>query len=621
MLIDRYNYLDNHNLKININAEFAGLPPVCLKYIKPYLTPDGEIKKVNCTVGVPNSIKNKLNTEYISNSDSYILEIDAEVNVYAESQRGILYGILSLADKCRKGIGKGIVYSYPCVDFRMIKLYLPSEENFEYFKEFIDLCLYYGYNTVMLEVGGAMEYKSHPEVNEGWIEYSKIASDHINKRGDNPHFPYKDDKTYFLKNSIHCENAGGGVISQKKVKELVDYCRDRFMEVIPEMPTLSHSDYLLTKHPELAERDDDIYPDCYCPSNPDTYKLVFDLFKEVIDVFNPQRMNIGHDEAYSVGICEKCRKKDAANIFADDIIKIHGFLEENNVKTMMWSDKLINCIDKTGVAWAGAYREIKNPSTGEIAQIIMPTHTAVDMIPGDIQIVHWYWSLEENTEKEFKNKGLYTVFGNFEPLRVKNIVNRLKDGVCGIGISNWSKVDLLHMHRNGIYYDVAHSAYIMWRNDYDENAFDENVKKVADDLYCYRTGNSKCKAEILHGFTKDIPFVLFLDGYEVDKEANVIGEYRIEFADGTFKSVPAEYGKTIGYTGVNRRYSDSDWCESYETDRRLIEPAYSCTFEFDVDNKTYYRFAVLAEKPISGLKLILKDEYADCVEVKEIVIS
>ena len=158
-------------------------------------------------------------------------------------------------------------------------------------------------------------------------------------------------------------------------------------------------------------------------------------------------------------------------------------------------------------------------------------------------------------------------------------------------------------------------------NAEDGSRFDENVKLVADDLYDLRLRNTCCKAEILHGFTKDIPFVLFLDGYEVDKEQNIIGEYEVTYKDGMVEKIPAEYGKTIGYTGVNRRYTDSDWCESFETDRRLIEPAYSCTFEFDGDNKTYYRFAVTSDKEIEKMSLNLKEEYADCVEIKEIVIS
>ena len=115
------------------------------------------------------------------------------------------------------------------------------------------------------------------------------------------------------------------MLTKERVRELVQYCKERYLEVIPEVPSFSHSDYLLTRHHELAERQEDMYPDAYCPSNPESYRLLFDIMEEIIAVFAPKRMNIGHDEAYSIGLCEKCRTKDAATLYAEDIKKIYCF--------------------------------------------------------------------------------------------------------------------------------------------------------------------------------------------------------------------------------------------------------------------------------------------------------
>lgn len=51
------------------------------------------------------------------------------------------------------------------------------------------------------------------------------------------------------------------------MKRLPKYnCRERFFEIIPEMPTLSQCDYLLTRHPELRERANDDFAGMYGPS-------------------------------------------------------------------------------------------------------------------------------------------------------------------------------------------------------------------------------------------------------------------------------------------------------------------------------------------------------------------
>ena len=42
--------------------------------------------------------------------------------------------------------------------------------------------------------------------------------------------------------------------AEETVRELVDYCRARDLEVIPEQPTLSHSDYILYKGKNTGQR-------------------------------------------------------------------------------------------------------------------------------------------------------------------------------------------------------------------------------------------------------------------------------------------------------------------------------------------------------------------------------
>lgn len=143
------------------------------------------------------------------------------------------------------------------------------------------------------------------------------------------------------KNAIHMENGDGEFLSQADVKELVLYCKERFFEVIPEVPSLGHCDYLMLGHPEIAEIPEDPYPDTYRPSNPASYELLFDVLDEIVNVFKPGVINIGHDEYYSIAMCEHCGGKSGADIFAQDIIKIYDYLKKKNVRTMIWGDKLL----------------------------------------------------------------------------------------------------------------------------------------------------------------------------------------------------------------------------------------------------------------------------------------
>ena len=612
MILDRFSNINNiHTLSAGL--KITGFDGVCVNLLKKSIAESGDVSKITACCEIPNEIKGRVEKtfgEAFSDSeDAYVIDFGKEINVYGASKRALLYAAHNIA--MRKSFGDGVVYNYPTEEFRMVKLYLPSEENFGFFKEFVDLLCAYGFNTLMLEIGGAMEYKSHPEVNEGWIEYAKITSDHINGRGDNPHFPFKDENTYFLKNSIHCENAEGGVLSQVKIKELVDYCKERGIEIIPEMPSLSHSDYLLTRHTELAERKEDIFPDAYCPSNEGSYELLFDLLTEVIQVFKPKRINIGHDEFYTIGLCDKCKGKNPAELYADDIKKIHAFLKSKGVVTMMWADKFIYTVDKKGKHWGGAEKEVYHPKTGEYKETVPATNKAIELVPTDIELLHWYWSMDGQAEKDFIARGFTVHFGNFEVFTAPDIKKRLDGGVSGMGMSNWSKVDQLHVQRNGIYFDIALAAMLMWQSDFDEDKTDENIEKASKSLLEYRSRYAKYRKDVVHTVNEGKDFVLFLDGLEVNTNENILGNYIVKFADGSEEKIPVEYGRTVGFSGVKREREDSDWRRCYETDRRLAEPMFSSALEFEGD-KTWYRFAVLSDKEIESVRVD-----ADKVEVRE----
>lgn len=114
----------------------------------------------------------------------------------------------------------------------------------------------------------------------------------------------------------------------------------RHIEIIPEVQSLSHSYYLCCAHPEIAERQDDPWPDTYCPSNPKTYELLFDVMDEVIAAFKPRIMHIGHDEAYTFAICPRCQDRSSADLLAGDINTIHEFLASRGVRPFIWCDKL-----------------------------------------------------------------------------------------------------------------------------------------------------------------------------------------------------------------------------------------------------------------------------------------
>ncbi|MEG1441728.1 MAG: family 20 glycosylhydrolase, partial [Oscillospiraceae bacterium] len=422
---------------------------------------------------IPHEIIQKINKTfgnvYEENDDGYIIEITDEISVYSNSDCGLFMGAYAVARHIKNAqINMGIIYNFPISKYRGIKVYLPARKDIKYFKEFIDFCTYYGYNRVMIEVGGAMEYKKHPEINAGWIEYCNRFKEYQGQSLDIQNSPK------WARNSIHCENGGGDFLTQNEVKDLIAYCEARCFEVIPEVPSLSHCDYLLVNHPELRERKDDDLPDTYCPSNPESYKLLFSVLDEVISVFNPKTVQIGHDEFFSVALCDKCKGKDAGELYAGDVKKIYEYLKNRGVSTALWGDKLLNAIGMHGQTWGGSRRVIVNMRSNVFLEEVPATFHAIDLIPKDVEIYHWYWGLNSKWENEFFDRDFKTIMGNFDGICMRDWEMR-KHNYKGISISNWSLLNLSHMQRNSVLMNIGYSAYMQFNKSFNEDKFKENA--------------------------------------------------------------------------------------------------------------------------------------------------
>jgi hypothetical protein len=201
-------------------------------------------------------------TGKVPGSEGYILEVSSDRIIVAGSDdAGAFYGLQSLRQLIDAGNGKKVqglnVTDWPEFPFRAIRLYVPGPENVAFFKRFMrDFMSLYKYNKVIIELN-CMRLDKHPEVNAGWIEFSKsLQYSRSNStegiRGEE-------------KNSSHFDAGDGFIIEKNDVKDIVDYANENFLEVIPEIPSLTHGYWLLTRHPELAEYPGDKWPDTYCP--------------------------------------------------------------------------------------------------------------------------------------------------------------------------------------------------------------------------------------------------------------------------------------------------------------------------------------------------------------------
>lgn len=274
--------------------------------------------------------------------EAYTVSVsETEVQLHGGSSRALLYATEKLLQLCTAdGIATAEIEDKPFLSMRGVHFGLPNRKNIEFLKRMVKYVLMpMGYNMVIIEIAGGMEYKRHPEINEMWAEKGRLA-----KEGKCAYPP-------------HYGMAGcGDILTHEEVKDLCDWFRKYGLEVVPEVQTFGHTQYITISHPEVAEieeivNDENVdlyvsdtrpaqeYYHTMCPNHPDYYPLTFDVIDEVIEVFQPERyVHIGHDEIYGVGTCPICKKIGAAKVYAQEVTALHDHLKELGYGTMIWSD-------------------------------------------------------------------------------------------------------------------------------------------------------------------------------------------------------------------------------------------------------------------------------------------
>ena len=576
------------------------------------------------------------------NNESYIIEIGDTVRIFYTSEITKLYALYAVKRLYeRDGVRCGIVYNRPRLEFRCFRSYLPPKDGIDEFLRFIDMLIAFGHNTIMLEIGGAMEYKRHPEINDGWVEYCKIFEEFNGKT------EWVQRSAWYPKNAIHCDNGGGNFLTYEELTRIVDYCRERHFEIIPEVPSLSHVDYLLYNHPELAEIDNDHLPNNACPSNEDYYKLIFDVLDEVVEVFRPTRVNICHDEAYVFGYCPRCRGKNPGALFANHMTRLHDHLAESGVKTMIWGDGILptahcgNAAVHRRYPWDGKrvvdilgkkyevhnfrHHTIEEYEAAIAAEGVIeglytpPKKNSIDLIPRDIEIMDWSWSIY-NCSDLLNKYGFYHVYGNFGAFGMRDFNERIKEGIKGISFSNWGRTDFAALQRTNSLFAIGYNSLAVWGSSFDGNALTENIMLSSDAVYKYMNYAQLHGKHIrlTHSTDAVIDHNFFHDGFVIIKEDYRIGDYEIKYTDGTSDILPIYWGQNIGNGRVCWDKNKASTMEDGYVTKYIYEPIGEAKPIFD-GNSTVYEIAIPVEKEIESVTPIARAGFN--IELKSYIVE
>ena len=149
----------------------------------------------------------------------------------------------------------------------------------------------------------------------------------------------------------------GGYFTADEMKEIVEYCAERYITVIPEFEVPGHSSALLHAFPQLSCKGENveiktsqgIYDDILCAGKDETFDVVFDILSDILEIFPSEYIHIGGDEAPKKRWkeCPHCQDRIKKENLKDEEAlqgwftnRIVDFLKSKGRKAVVWNESL-----------------------------------------------------------------------------------------------------------------------------------------------------------------------------------------------------------------------------------------------------------------------------------------
>ncbi len=168
------------------------------------------------------------------------------------------------------------------------------------------------------------------------------------------------------------ETASFDCLTPDDIRELDAYCRDRFIDLVPNQNSFGHM-YTWLKKPNfhhLGLFEDDTTPSTLNPLLEESFEFMCNLYQSLLPHFSSEYVNIGLDEAYGLGryqIEEYCKERGKDVVFMEWLNKLNDHIAKTyGKKVMFWADMIYNypqsyhMVPKDAVALEWGYELIQS---------------------------------------------------------------------------------------------------------------------------------------------------------------------------------------------------------------------------------------------------------------------
>lgn len=335
----KITYASNNELQKN-NAEF----------LAQYIEEITGLKLVPIAGTPQKGAINLMVSKTIKNKEGFTVKVDAQgISISGGSEAGVFYGIQMLR-KSLPVTTEPIVLPYATVTdtprFEYRGMMLDCSRHFfpvEFIKKYIDILALHGENNFHWHLtddqGWRFEVKRYPLLTEIGSKRAQTVIGHNTGIFDGT--PY------------------GGYYTQAQCREIVEYAKKRYINVMPEIDMPGHMLGALAAYPVLGCTGGPyktweiwgVSHDVLCVGNPKTIEFIQGVLEELIEVFPSEMIHVGGDECPKTAwkTCPTCQAKaKELGLVATDKHTVEEQLQSYFIKEM---EKFLNAHGRKMIGW------------------------------------------------------------------------------------------------------------------------------------------------------------------------------------------------------------------------------------------------------------------------------
>lgn len=312
--------------------------------------------------------------------------------------------------------------------------------------------------------GWRIEIKSYPKLTEigAWRMDYNITDETISNWWGRPVQKPNEKPTY------------GGFYTQEQIKEIVDYAKEKFIEVIPEIDMPGHAQATIAAYPEIGcvnaapyVATGGVYKNnTYNPGKEETFEFAEKMLNEVMDLFPFEYVHIGGDECnksqwsedpYAQKRMKEEGLKNEHELQSYFIKRVERIINKRGRKMIGWDEILEGGLapNATVMSWRGEAGGIKSVKAGHDVIMTPNKYCYIDLKQG-------HDDLEPNlgySELLLSSAYGYQVIPDDLTKEEANHILGIQANMWTESISDWSKLTYMSFPRT---YAVAENG---WTNN------------------------------------------------------------------------------------------------------------------------------------------------------------